>query len=293
MPHLWIVLSLTSAFSLATSDALTKRIITPENEYTIAWLRIVYSLPILIIAMLLSPIPAIDGTFFAAFLAALPLEIAAILLYYKALRVSPLSLSLPFLSFTPVFLMLFSGIIMGEAVSAAGAVGIALVALGGYSLNLSSLREGPLGPLKAVLRERGSMYMLVVSLIYSATSALGKLAITHSSPAFFGATYYLALAACLLPVIAVRQGGGRQFFARLRDTARPALLPGAFDALQSVSHFYAVSMANVAYMVAIKRLSLIIGSGYGFLFFGERNMGERLIGSLMMFTGFVIIVVLG
>jgi len=290
MPHLWIVLSLTSAFSLATSDALTKRIITPGNEHAIAWLRIVYSLPVLGAAMLLSPIPALDGAFYAAFCTALPLEIAAILLYYKALRVSPLSLSLPFLSFTPVFLMLFSRLIMGEAVSASGAAGIALVALGGYSLNLSALREGPLGPLKAVLRERGSLYMLIVAMIYSATSALGKLAITHSSPAFFGATYYFALAVCLLPVIAFRQGG-RQFLLQLKVTARPALLPGAFDALQSVTHFFAVSMANVAYMIAIKRLSLIIGSGYGFLLFGERNIRERLVGALLMFAGFVVIVV--
>jgi len=292
MPHLWIVLSLTSAFSLATSDALTKRIITPANEYAIAWLRIVYSLPVLAAAAAASPMPHLDAIFYRAFIAALPLEIAAILLYYKALRVSPLSLSLPFLSFTPVFLVFFSWLIMGEKVSGTGAAGIALIALGGYSLNLSSLRTGPLGPLKAMLRERGSLYMLAVSLIYSVTSSLGKLAITHSSPAFFGAAYYLVLAVCLLPVIAILSGG-RRFFVELRGTARAALLPGAFDALHSVTHFFAVSMANVAYMVAIKRSSLLMGSAYGFLFFDERNVRERLTGSLLMFTGFVIIVVFG
>jgi drug/metabolite transporter (DMT)-like permease len=292
MPHLWIVLSLISAFSLATSDALTKKVITPSNEYIIAWFRIVYALPALAFAALLTPAPPIDGTFYLSFCAALPLEVMAILLYYKALRISPLSLSLPFLSFTPVFLMLFSRIIMGEAVSPFGAAGIVLIALGGYGLNLSSLRTGPLGPLKAVARERGSLYMLGVALIYSATSALGKLAISHSSPAFFGATYYLALAICLLPIIALRRGG-RQFLADLRGTARTALLPGLFDAVQSVTHFYAVSMANVAYMIAIKRFSLLIGGVYGFVLFGERNVRERLIGSLLMFTGFVIIVVYG
>lgn len=289
MPHLWIVLSLLSAFSLATSDALTKRIITPGNEYAIAWLRIVYSLPALVAAMALTPVPSLDSTFFLAFCAALPLEVLAILLYYKALRVSPLSLSLPFLSFTPVFLMLFSRIIMGEAVSLIGGLGIALIALGGYGLNLSSLRTGPLGPIRAVMQERGSLYMLVVALIYSATSVLGKLAISHSSPAFFGATYYLALAVCFLPVIVFRSGG-RHFFVELKGTARAALLPGAFDAVQSVTHFFAVSMANVAYMISIKRLSLIMGSLYGFLLFDERNVRERLVGAMLMFIGFVIIV---
>jgi drug/metabolite transporter (DMT)-like permease len=290
MPPLWVLLSLTSAFSLATSDALTKRIITPANEHAIAWLRIVYSLPVLAVAMLFEPAPRLDGTFYAAFVAALPLEIAAIMLYYKALRVSPLSLSLPFLSFTPVFLILFSRLILGEAVSPAGALGIGLVALGGYGLNLSAFREGPLGPFRAVLRERGSLYMLIVALLYSATSALGKLAIAHSAPAFFGATYYCALAVCLLVVFVLRRGR-RQFAGDLRETARAAVLPGAFDAVQSVTHFFAVSMVNVSYMIAVKRISLVIGSLYGFALFNERNMRERLAGSLLMFAGFVIIVV--
>lgn len=291
MTHHWILLSLASAVSLATSDALTKRIITPANEHAIAWLRIVYSLPVLFAAALLAPVPPLDRTFVLAFCAALPLEILAIVLYYQALRSSPLSLSLPFLSFTPVFLMLFSRVFLGEAVSAAGGIGIGLIALGGYTLNLSSFREGPLAPLRAIAREKGSRNMIIVALIYSATTALGKLAIEHSAPAFFGAAYYLALAIILLPVFAVRQGWGR-FREGLRVSARPALLPGAFDAVQSVTHFFAVSMVNAAYMIAIKRTSLLIGSLYGFLLFGEQNMRERALGAVLMFAGFLVIVLL-
>ena len=44
----WIILTLISAFSLATSDALTKRVITHENEYVIAWFRVVFALPALL-----------------------------------------------------------------------------------------------------------------------------------------------------------------------------------------------------------------------------------------------------
>jgi drug/metabolite transporter (DMT)-like permease len=287
----WILLSLTSAFCLATSDALTKRIITQQNERAIAWLRLIYTLPVLTIAAVLEPLPVLDRMFFIAFCIALPLEIVAILLYYKALRLSPLSLSLPFLSFTPVFLILFSWFIMGEPVSTAGAAGIMLIAAGGYGLNLSALRGGPLGPLRAIFRERGSRYMIAVACIYSVTSTMGKLAIQHSSPAFFGATYYAVLALCFLPVAAA--GRGRRFVTDVRDVARPALLPGGFDAFHAVSHFFAMSMANVAYMVSVKRTSLLIGSIYGFLLFGERNMRERIAGAVLMFTGFVVIMLFG
>src|SRR5512143_3754277 len=240
----WVILSLISAFSLATSDALTKRVITQENEYAIAWFRVVFALPALFIAVALSgPLPKPDGAFFAAFFAALPLEIGAILPYYKALRISPLSLTLPFLSVTPVFLIVISFVLVGQGVSAMGGAGILLIGLGGYTLNLSALRAGFLEPFRAIARERGSLFMLIIALIYGLTSALGKIGVDHSSAPFFGATYFLALAICMLPIIA-RRSGVRQLPSLLRSNMRVALLPALFDVVATVSHFYAVSMAN-------------------------------------------------
>lgn len=285
----WIILSLISAFSLATSDALTKRVITRENEYVIAWFRVVLALPALAAAAALSgPLPKIDGAFVAAFSTALPLEIAAILLYYKALRISPLSLSLPFLSVTPVFLIVLSFVLVGQSVSIIGGIGIALITLGGYTLNLSALRSGFFEPVHAILRERGSLYMLIVALIYAVTSTLGKIGVDHSSAPFFGATYFLALTICMLPIISRRSGKGR-FFELLRSNFRIALLPALFDVAATVSYFYAVSMTNVAYMISVKRTSLLFGVVYGFLLFGERQVKERLLGAILMFCGFVLI----
>src|SRR5512143_707269 len=287
----WVILSLISAFSLATSDALTKRVITHENEYVIAWFRVVFALPALFVAAALSgPLPMPDGAFFAAFFAALPLELGAILLYYKALRISPLSLTLPFLSVTPVFLIVISFVLVGQGVSVLGGAGIALIGLGGYTLNLSALRAGFLAPFRAIARERGSLYMLVIALIYSVTSALGKIGVDHSSAPFFGAVYFVALAVLMFPIMARRSGKGR-VLDLLRKNIRIALLPALFDATATVSHFYAVSMANVAYMIAVKRTSLLFGVLYGFWLFGERQMRERLLGAVLMFSGFVLVAV--
>jgi drug/metabolite transporter (DMT)-like permease len=288
--ELWIILALISALCLATSDALTKRVITKENAYVIAWFRVVFALPLLFTALVLSgPLPTIDRTFVAAFCAALPLDILAILLYYKALRISPLTLTLPFLSVTPVFLILMSFVLVGQAVTVMGGIGVALITLGGYTLNLSALRLGFLEPFRAILRERGSRYMLIIAFVYSMTSALGKIGVSHSSAPFFGAFYFLALAVFMLPIITKKSDGG--LIVLLKSNFRLAVVPALFDAVATVSHFYAVSMANIAYMVAIKRTSLLFGMLYGFLLFRERNVRERLLGALLMFSGFVLIVV--
>jgi len=289
MGNSWILLSFISAFSLATSDALTKKALRLDNEYLVAWLRLVFSLPPLLLFLLFIPVPGLDSTFYISFLLALPLEILAMALYIKALRISPMTLTLPFLSLTPVFLIAFSRVILGETVSLKGAAGIVLIATGGYSLNITSAREGFLAPVKAIARERGSVYMIAVAMIYSITSSLGKLAIEHSSPLFFGATYFIVVTLCFTPLVCINLNN-RPMGSVLTREIKSAILPGLFYSAMIVSHMLAMSLAKVAYMIAIKRSSLLIGSIYGFIFFREREVRQRLVGAALMFTGFVLIV---
>ena len=58
-----------------------------------------------------------------------------------------------------------------------------------------------------------------------------------------------------------------------------------------LSHFTALSMTDVAYMISVKRTSLIFSVIYGKFLFGEKNTGERLLGSVLMVAGVVLITV--
>ena len=286
MEHSWILLSLIAAFTLATSDALTKKALTSHNEYIIAWLRLIFSLPLLLILFLFIPVPELDKEFYTAFALSLPLELLSIILYIKALRLSPLSLTLPFLALTPVFLIFVSYILLGERVSFAGAIGILFIAAGSYALNISKIREGIFEPLRAITRERGSVLMIGVALIYSLTSTLGKVAIQHSSPLFFGSTYFTALALFFAPIAFYKNKEKKME----NKTIFSVILPGIFYSLMVVSHMIAISLAKVAYVISVKRMSLIIGVLYGYLFFKEKNIGERFIGASLMFIGFIMVV---
>ncbi|MFA6221708.1 MAG: hypothetical protein WC647_05285 [Desulfomonilaceae bacterium] len=60
-------------------------------------------------------------------------------------------------------------------------------------------------------------------------------------------------------------------------------------ALQEVTHFVSISMAPVAYMISVKRLSMIIGVIFGWGFFDEENVVNRLAGVAIMLLGVIII----
>ena len=131
--------------------------------------------------------------------------------------------------------------------------------------------------------------MIVVAIIYSMTSSLGKMAIEHSSPLFFGVTYFVAVTVCFAP-FALKMGAPelKSFISERRF--KDLLLPGLFLSVMIASHMIAISLTKVAYMISIKRTSLIMGVIYGYILFKEKNIRERLTGATLMFVGFVMIV---
>lgn len=282
----WVFYALMAAFTLATADAISKKAMSRTDELVIAWVRQGYSLPFLSLSLLFIEIPHLDRTFYLTLLIIVPLEVTAIILYIKAIRLSPLSLSVPFMALSPVFIIVIAFFMLGELPDKSGLAGIFLIAAGAYILNVSATSEGFLGPLRAIKREKGSVLMIIVAIIYSVTSTVGKIAIQHSSPVFFGFFYPVILTIVFSIILSIK-GDIRKV------TSRPVLFLGIgfFIAIMVLSHFIAISMTDVAYMISVKRTSLIFSVIYGRFLFGEKNTGERLLGSVIMVAGVILITV--
>jgi drug/metabolite transporter (DMT)-like permease len=291
----WFFLSLLAALSLATSDALTKRFFGNLPPLMMGIIRLGYALPWLLAALFFIPWIIPDTTFWSCIAIGLPLEELAFYCYMKAIKVSPLSLTVPFLAFTPGVIILTGWIILSEEISPGGFCGIILIIVGAYFLNLSKTNYGILAPVMAIFREPGSRLMLLVSFIYAFTSTIGKLAIIHSNPYFFGILYNTALAVLLtlflpafLPAAAIAEPA-RNLMSKLLI----GLILGALVATTVFSHMLAISMTNVAYMISLKRTSLLFGVLYGALWFKEEKIAERLTGAIIMITGVFLIGLFG
>jgi len=283
---LWLPLSLLAAFTLSTTDALTKRFFSDLSPYEMAMVRLVYTLPWLMASLFFIPfvIPRIG--YFIAVASAVPLEICALYCYMKAIKVSPLSLTVPFLAFTPTFIILTGRALLGERLNFMGIIGISLIVTGSYCLNISSIKGGLFAPIRAIFREQGSWLMLLVSFIYSITSVLGKLGVMNSNPYFFGSTYFILLSLVMTALIPLAPGVSVK---RLTGFPLKGIILGAIYAIMIFSHMLAISQVEAAYMVAVKRLSLLIGILYGAWWFREERIGERLFGAVIMLAGVFVI----
>lgn len=285
----WFLWGLGSAWGLATSDALLKRFFTDLSPYGLALMRLLYTVPILTIGWWWTPVPELGREFLLVVAAALPLEAAAGLLYMLALKTAPLSVCAPMMAFTPLLLIVTGWLVLQETLNLWGIAGIGGIALGSYLIHIQDLRKGWLAPWSALWRLPGSRWMLLAAALYAITSALGKLAVLYSNPTFFGLFYPTVFSGFLL--------AGYPFSARpgLLLASRPfwGLAVGGCMALSILCHFQGISQAPAAYLIAIKRTSLLFSVLYGGLWLGEGQFAARLIGAGCMVAGVVSITVWG
>lgn len=286
---MWVVLGLLCAGLTGSGDALSKRLLVRSNERVVAWAVLLFTVPWLFIAPLMAGFPRLSASFWWTVALMIPMELIAHLAYLRAIRLSPLSLAVPFLAFTPMLSAGTAWLFLGERVSGLGLAGVASVTVGAYVLQAELIPRGVLEPFRAMSREPGIRLMLLTAAIYGLTSTLGKKAILLSSPASFMAIYF-SINALILTEVARRSAGSSR---NLRDETRSQLGLYLFAGLVTAASFYAycfgIQAAPVAYFIAIKRLSLLVSVLYGGLLFREAGFGYRLAGAALMLAGAAVI----
>jgi len=282
---MWFSLALLCALLVGIGDVFSKLALQKSNEKIVGLARLLYALPILGLAAWAKGIPTLSPPFWFTLLGMLPFELSAFLLYLRAIRVAPLSLTVPFLALTPVFTIVTSWILLGERVSFAGAVGILAVTTGVYLIHMETVSKGWSAPLVSIFRERGTRFMVLSAFLYSIASNLGKRAILLSSPVAF-AFFYQLIDAFVLSLLAWWESWSlRHMGNELLLQWKLYLALGSVMACALLTHAVGISISPVPYFIAIKRTSLLVGVISGGLFFKEERILQRLLGAAFMVVG--------
>lgn len=281
----WFFIALVCAFLTACSDAISKRIMWENDEWTTGALTLGISAVILAPLLLSQDLKPISSELILLILISLPVEISGYYLFLSAIKMADLSLTLPLLVFTPVLTILTAALLLGESISCTGAIGIALVTAGAYLLNGDLSDRGLLAPIAAIFSISGCRRMLLVAFLWAFTSTLGKKGILLYGAIPYGAVLVICIAVALIWIAFLRSGQGigtRNFSKR---NMMVFLIGGLVMAGAQITHFISLNLAPVAYVISVKRLSLVFGVILGRVFFREENIRYRLIGASIMVLG--------
>ena len=278
----WLFLSILTAISEASKDVFSKKGLRSTNVYIIALAYRLYAIPFLIPALLFFDFPKIQHEFWLALIFGGGLNVITTILYMKALNHSDLSVSVPMIAFTPLFLLITSPLIVGEFPSISGLIGVLLIVIGSYFLNLGEAKKGFFAPFKSLVQNKGSRYMLMVAFIWSITSNIDKIGVKASSPMFWAISVNAFIALAMIPVVYVKS----KAFLNQLITNRRVLVPiGFFSAATLTFQMLAIDLALVAYVISVKRTSSVLVVLVGYWFFKEKGTAYRLIGASIMVAG--------
>ncbi len=216
------------------------------------------------------------------------LNIGSNLALLEAVRRSPLSVTIPMLSLTPVFTTILAVPILGEVPGARQWLGIATVVAGAFWINAE---PGSLSIRKAwqtFSSEPGSRLAVIVALLWSLAMPLDKIAVTSSSPAFHGLVLSLGVAAGVV-VLALARGSLHRF----REIwIRPGLILAGLSVsvLAIALQLIAITMVWVGLVETIKRgIGSLLSQVWGLLVFDESLKPQRLVAVIVMAAGVALI----
>lgn len=246
---------------------LNKRLLQDACPALVAWAINAASLPILAGGTLLvtqctfragqtglrvacsAHLPRLDGLFVAALLASAALNWAATLLSTRALAQADASLVSPLLTFNPAFSLLVAWVTLQETPGVVPTLGVAVVLVGAYLLEVEEARTGLLAPLQVLLRRPGTLLAVVASALWGTTTVLEKLAIEHMTPPSGPA---VALLGTILLVLLLTPGALRT------QKAAPPGAPGGAPGLRSHPRAFALAVliAGIAPLFGFTAIAL-------------------------------------
>jgi drug/metabolite transporter (DMT)-like permease len=143
-----------------------------------------------------------------------------------------------------------------------------------------------LAPFKCLLKNEGAVLVIIVALIYTVTSTMGKKVVTLTGSSFFSFWYLFLLSFAIIPVMYWKGDSPFRIFKNFKIN----LLIGTLVGMATYTLFTAYTYAPIAYVIAVKRTSIIFSVLLGNLVFKERCFGQRVLGAAIAFAGVILII---
>ena len=202
----------------------------------------------------------------------------------KAYEEGDLSVVYPVARSSPMFVAIAASLLIGERITAWGALGIAFILFGVYVLHLKGWSGEELTrPLKA-LGDPASRYAFVAALGTTVYSISDKMGVTAVDPLLY--SFWLGFVITgMLSLVTVKRRGVSLLREELRGSLFRVSVAGVLVKGGYMLVLVAMSLAQVSYILALRQVSVVLGAALGVVLLKERYGGVRIVGSMIIFVG--------
>ena len=279
----WFLYAVLTAIVYGAQAAYLKGWTDEIDQMLVTWSLFVFALPMFGAALWYTGLPEVQQSFWVPFAVSLGINLIAWPMFVRSVRLSDISLVMPLLAFTPVFVLGIEYLILAETPGWWGLAGILLITFGAYVLNVERGISGVFDPVRAVVSDRGAVYMLFVAAIWSISATVEKLTVTYSSPSFYLTAWATGFVVLFVPVLRTVGDADLSEFRR-----HWPVLAGAGGLTGAMALFQMAAIRQtplVNYVISIKRAGMVVSVLLGWWLFDESNIGFRLVGAVLMVVG--------
>lgn len=198
----------------------------------------------------------------------------------RAFAVGDVSLVSGLLSLSPLILAGISPFITGDRVEFSEVIGIGVIVFGGLLLIRRDTESGKIVQSVAIL------YAIGASFAFALNSCFDRIAVAHAGPVTSG--FSMTLCAALLALPAVYGAPGLK--GDLKGNASQFLLRGFFETLFMVAKMIALVHLPAHIVLGVTRMAMLITVAVGGAWFQERDRARRILGTIIMYIGLLILV---
>ena len=277
---------LISGFLWAFFDLIRKLCLNFMTTTQIVYIILISQLIIFLFSLYYSSL-AITGFYYFVLLFIISfLNIISLYLFLNALKNEEISLCIPLLSYSPLFSLLFSKIILDENLTLHQYFGIFIIFFGSFvlfskSLQIKDLLVSPF----SLIKNKGAQKLILVTLIWSLIPVLDKKSLLYIDVFFHGFLQSLLGILMLLLFIKIPAyqnfivyNNGRKFYLLL------LLITVSFFA--TIVQFEALKVNLVPILEVFKRsVGILLALFFGYIFFNEQINTKKIFSVLIILVG--------
>jgi drug/metabolite transporter (DMT)-like permease len=288
---MWFIYALLGAIGKSYSAFFRKKIAKSVSGSMYMWVGfslILLTLTPFMISQMSDVLNALTQLPLIVFGAALSYMVAT-QLNLEALKREDLSYTAPLNAFVPVFTLGIAMLFLDESPPRLGLLGIIAVVIGAYIVSIKPERIHWYDPLKRLLTSVGAQLSIGVALCYAINTVLLKVISNNGYNAFVILYVTTIVGWLLLLHVPISR---RDELRAVGRSDKLAVLGGSVGSFAG-SFFHILALANTftSYATSVRRLDSVFSVLLGWRYLKEKNIRLKLIGSVIMTAGAVVMVI--
>lgn len=172
---MWFYFAIAFAVLSSCSVLVAKKVMREVDQYTYLLLVSIFTAPyLLIFSLIFFDLPKLDSSFWLATITGTIISVVASIFVYRAIKESELSLVNPISAFNPIFTTIIAFFFLGEILQPKDILGVVIVVIGTYILQLSKSQNGFFEPLKGLINHKGVQLAFIGFFLWGITPSFEK-----------------------------------------------------------------------------------------------------------------------